>query len=241
MHIEADIERTKQAREATRQKRLAAGLPTDDLDAITDTKITQAAHYQQGELHQVGKSQRSPIAGAPDADIDDALSSLDEAPEKSKPAPKSTPKAPPAPKATPKPGRMTKVLTKLGKASKMAAKAIPFAGAAVGHASAAHAASQGDYTTAALDEAGMVPVAGDLLDMGRAGWELGGALDEGLGISEVAAEDGMAAQNAAKALGASEDTAVIVGAVTAGVSSITVAPTRAAARRAKDLWNYVWD
>lgn len=161
---------------------------------------------------------------------------------------KSSPSKAPAatpPKATPKPSakpdRMSRMLAKLGKASKNAAKAIPFLGIGVAQASAAHSASQGDYAGAVLDEVGMIPGFGDVVDTGRAAFAFGGALDEGLGVSEVATLDGTSAENAAKALGASEDTAQVVGAVTAGFSSVTTAPSRAAAHRIKDAWNYVWD
>ena len=104
------------------------------------------------------------------------------------------------------------------------------AGIVAGQASAAHAASQGDYTGAILDEAGFIPVAGDLLDAARGGYALGEALDEGLGIGEVAAEYGTAAEALAKKAGLSGDAAMYVGATAAAISSITVAPSEALAR-----------
>lgn len=130
-----------------------------------------------------------------------------------------------------------KVMAKLGKAGRHALAAIPIAGAVIGHASAAHAASQGDYTSAALDEAGFIPVAGDLLDAGRAGIALGEALDEGLGISTIAAEHGMAIQDAAKGLGMGETASFVVGAVGTVASSWTVAPVMAAGQAISGLFD----
>ncbi len=71
MSIQGDIERTQRARDITKAKRTAAGLTTHSLDVITDLKIRQAAHYQQGELFEVGKSQK--IVGLSDADLDEAF------------------------------------------------------------------------------------------------------------------------------------------------------------------------
>jgi hypothetical protein len=82
----------------------------------------------------------------------------------------------------------------------------------------------------ALDEAGFIPVAGDLLDAARGGIALGEALDEGLGISDVAAEHGERFEKAAKYVGLGEDASRIVGATGAALSSITVAPTIALKR-----------
>jgi len=127
-------------------------------------------------------------------------------------------------KAVEKMGKGAKVLAKLGKAGRHIAAAVPLLGIAAGQASAGYNVSQGNYTEAVLDEAGFIPIAGDLLDAARAGVAIGEALDEGLGISDVATEHGLAVQGAAKSLGLGEDGALIAGAITAGVSSITVAP-----------------
>jgi hypothetical protein len=133
-------------------------------------------------------------------------------------------------KALEKSGKAARVLTKLGKAGRHFVAAVPFIGIALGQASAAHAAAKGDYTGAALDEAGFIPVAGDLLDAARGGIAVGEALDEGLGISDVAAEHGERFEKAAKFVGLGEDAARIVGATGAAISSITVAPSIALKR-----------
>jgi RHS repeat-associated protein len=127
-------------------------------------------------------------------------------------------------------GKGAKFVAKLGKAGRHFAAAIPIAGIVAGQASAVYNASQGDYTSAALDEAGFIPVAGDLLDAARGGYALGEALNEGLGIDEVAAEHGTAVEGAAKSLGFSQDTSRIIGATGAALSSITIAPTIALQR-----------
>ncbi|KAA0231946.1 hypothetical protein EDS67_00695 [candidate division KSB1 bacterium] len=54
MDIQADIERTIQARDKIIADRLAAGRAVDDLKTITDTRIIEAAHLQQSELFDVG-------------------------------------------------------------------------------------------------------------------------------------------------------------------------------------------
>jgi hypothetical protein len=59
---------------------------------------------------------------------------------------------------------------------------------------------------------------------------LGEALDEGLGISDVAAEHGDRFEKAAKFVGLGQDASMIVGATGAAISSITVAPTIALKR-----------
>jgi len=133
-------------------------------------------------------------------------------------------------KALKESGKGLKVAGKLAKAGRHFAAAIPIAGIVLGQASAAHAASTGDYTGAVLDEAGFIPVAGDLLDAARGGVALGEALDEGLGISDVAAEHGERFEKAAKFVGLSEDASRIVGATGAALSSITVAPSIALQR-----------
>lgn len=117
-------------------------------------------------------------------------------------------------------GKLAKAAAKLGKAGRHFAAAIPIAGIVLGQASAAHAASQGDYTSAALDEAGFIPVAGDLLDAFRGGMALGEVANEVLPIEEKAMEAGEAAEKAAKYLGAGEDTARIIGGVGAAVGAV---------------------
>ncbi|WP_204043226.1 SpvB/TcaC N-terminal domain-containing protein [Acrocarpospora phusangensis] len=138
-------------------------------------------------------------------------------------------------KALAKSGKGLKVLTKLGKAGRHFVAAVPVAGIVLGQASAAHAASQGDYTGAALDEAGFVPVVGDLLDAARGGMALGEALEEGLGISDIAAEHGRLVEGVARSAGLSQDASMIVGATGAAVSAITVAP-RIAVKRTIEGW-----
>lgn len=133
-------------------------------------------------------------------------------------------------KAVEKLGKGAKVMGKLAKAGRHAMAAIPIAGIVAGQASAAYSVSEGDYVGAAMDEAGFIPVVGDLLDAGRAGVAVGEALDEGLGISDVASEHGFAVEGAAKKLGLGEDTSRVLGAIGAGVSSITIAPKIAADR-----------
>jgi RHS repeat-associated protein len=82
MTIEADIARTIEARHQAFLNRISAGnFDTADLETITNNKIMVAAHYQQGELSKVGKSQRSPIPGATEAEEDAALSLLNQNPE----------------------------------------------------------------------------------------------------------------------------------------------------------------
>lgn len=129
-----------------------------------------------------------------------------------------------------KAGKAGKVALKLGKAARHFAAAVPIAGIVAGHASAAHAASTGDYQGALLDEAGHIPVAGDLIDAGRGGIALGEALEEAFGISDVAAEHGALAEAGAKRLGLGEDASLLVGATGAAISSITIAPSIAVRR-----------
>ncbi|MFD4368971.1 SpvB/TcaC N-terminal domain-containing protein [Rhodococcus sp. NPDC058521] len=149
---------------------------------------------------------------------------------------KSTPKGPAVDpttglvKAIEKPGKALKVAAKLAHAGRHFVAAVPLAGDILGHASAAHAASQGDLTGAALDEAGNIPFAGDLLDAFRGGLAVGEALDVGLGISDVAVEHGEQFEKAAQQVGLSGDTAMYIGAAGAALSSITVAPSIALER-----------
>ncbi|MBI5145809.1 MAG: VCBS repeat-containing protein [Thaumarchaeota archaeon] len=124
-----------------------------------------------------------------------------------------------------KAGKGAKVLKALGKAGRHLAAAVPLLGIVAGQASAATAVHQGDYTGAAMDEIGFIPVVGDLLDAARGGLALGEALNEGLGIEDVAGKHGMAVEGAAKSLGFSQDTSRLIGATGAALSSITVAPS----------------
>ena len=75
-HVQADIDRTIQAREEVRATRIKTNQSTGDLDAVTNEAIIRSAHGQQGELHHVGKKQRSPIAGASDDEIDKVVSGI---------------------------------------------------------------------------------------------------------------------------------------------------------------------
>ncbi|TCK16760.1 RHS repeat-associated protein [Ancylobacter aquaticus] len=131
-----------------------------------------------------------------------------------------------AAKSAAKTGAKT-VLKKLGT---KALKVIPFVGMGAGATSAAYEASQGNMGSATLDVVGLVPVVGDVVDAGRLGVAVGEAADQLLGISDVAAEHGAAAEGVAKRVGLSTDNARIAGAVTAGLSAITVAPTMAVQR-----------
>lgn len=134
-------------------------------------------------------------------------------------------------------GRLARAAKSLKIAGRQASKAIPVLGIGAGAASMGYAASQGDTTGAALDAVGFVPVAGDLVDAGRAGIALGEAADELLGISEVAAEDGAAVESVARSVGLGETGSRIAGGIAAGTSAITVAPARALGRTVVDLWD----
>jgi RHS repeat-associated protein len=112
-----------------------------------------------------------------------------------------------------------------------AAKFIPFVGIAVGVGLVANDLRTKDYKAAAWDTAEAIPVVGDVVGAFHAGLGIGTLLNEGLGIEKVASEHGMAVESAAKKyLGAGETTARILGATTAALSSITVAPNIALKR-----------
>lgn len=66
----------------------------------------------------------------------------------------------------------------LSTAARRGLAALPVVGAILGQASAAQAAASGDVQGAALDELGNIPIAGDLLDAGRAGYALGESINE---------------------------------------------------------------
>jgi RHS repeat-associated protein len=105
MEVEADIERTIRARDQAIAARRQAGQSIADFQNITNESIQRTAHYQQGELFDVGKAQRSPIAGATAAEADAALSSLNHTPEAVGPQKSTTPKptvAPTEPALAPK-------------------------------------------------------------------------------------------------------------------------------------------
>lgn len=112
-----------------------------------------------------------------------------------------------------------------------AAKFVPFVGIGVGIGLVGLDLKKGDYASAAWDTAEAIPVVGDVVGAGHLGIATGTLMNEGLGIDKVAAEHGMAAEHAAKWLGLGSDGATIVGATTAALSSITVAPTIALDRK----------
>lgn len=119
--------------------------------------------------------------------------------------------------------RLIKAGAKLAKAGKQFVKAVPFIGVGAGVAGAAYAASQGDTTTAALDTAGMIPVAGDLLDAARGGYALGEAVGELLVDSDKAMAHGEAAMSVAKDIGLNETASEIFGGVVTAGSAIAQA------------------
>jgi RHS repeat-associated protein len=250
LNIGADIDRTVAARDATIKARQAAGKSIDDLSAVTTDKITEAAHLQQSELFEVGKSQRSPIAGVSDAELDEHMKGFGETDQVDTAAKaettavkaetiavKAEAKAAVTEAKALKAG--TEALevagkngakTALKKLGQKALKVIPFVGMGAGAASAGYEASQGNYGTAALDSVGLIPVVGDVVDAARLGVAVGEVANEVLGIEDVAAEHGAAAEGLAKAAGLGEDGARLVGALGAAVSSITVAPQIAISR-----------
>ena len=75
-------------------------------------------------------------------------------------------------------GKLARASGHLKTAAKRLGAAVPVVGMVLGHASAAHAAASGDVQGAALDEFGNVPIAGDLVDAGRAGYSVGEAINE---------------------------------------------------------------
>lgn len=123
-------------------------------------------------------------------------------------------------KATEKTGRGARALAKLGKAGRHFAAAIPVLGIVAGQASAAHAASKGDYTGAAMDEAGFIPVAGDLLDAARGGYALGEVANELLVSESLAMKHGDVAKAMMQRMGAGEALANVAGGLAAAGSAI---------------------
>lgn len=244
MDIESDINRTIAAREQTKTARKAAGQGIDDLNKVTNAGITEAAHLQQSEVFHVGKNQKSPIAGASDADVDNALKDLDtKATKPAETAEKAAVKTETTAVKTEAKALKTEakalktgsealevagksgLKTSAKKLGTKALKVIPFFGIAAGVSSAAYEESQGNHVSAALDTVGLVPVVGDLVDAARLGVALGETADELLGISNVAASHGAAVQGAAKAIGLGEDASLVIGGIGAGVSAITIAPS----------------
>lgn len=112
-----------------------------------------------------------------------------------------------------------------------ATKFVPFVGIGVGAALVAKDLKSGDYASAAWDAAEAIPVVGDVVGAGHLGIGVGGAVNEGLGIDKVASEHGSAVERAAKTVGLSTDTAQLIGATGAAISSITIAPTIAIQRK----------
>ncbi|MFE9328206.1 SpvB/TcaC N-terminal domain-containing protein [Nocardia sp. NPDC052278] len=131
----------------------------------------------------------------------------------------------------------TTAKTALKKLGTKALKVIPFVGISAGVASAGYEASQGNSGTAALDAVGLIPVVGDVVDAARLGVEVGETANELLGISNVAAEHGTFFEGLGKSAGLGEDNARIVGAIGAGISSITVAPAIAWNRTVSGWFN----
>ena len=117
-------------------------------------------------------------------------------------------------------GRGAKALKSLGKAGRHLAAAVPLLGIAAGQASAATAASRGDYVGAAMDEAGFIPVAGDLLDAARGGYALGEAANDLLVNEDLAMRHGDVAKAAAQKLGAGETMSDVVGGLAAAGSAV---------------------
>jgi RHS repeat-associated protein len=110
------------------------------------------------------------------------------------------------------------------------AKLVPFVGIGVGAGLVAADLRTRDYGAAALDTLEAIPVVGDVVAAGHLGVSAGTALNQALGIEAVAAEHGAQFESAARRLGLSEDTSRIIGALGAGLSSITVAPSEALER-----------
>jgi RHS repeat-associated protein len=119
-----------------------------------------------------------------------------------------------------KAGKGARALAKLGKAGRHLAAAVPILGVAAGQASATYSASQGDYVGAALDEAGFIPVAGDLLDAARGGYALGEAANELLVNEDLAMKHGEMAKAAMQTLGAGETLSNVVGGLAAAGSAL---------------------
>jgi RHS repeat-associated protein len=112
-----------------------------------------------------------------------------------------------------------------------ALKYAPGIGIAVGVGLVAHDLKTGDYGAAAWDAAEAIPVVGDVVGAAHLGITAGTALNEGLGIEDVAAEHGAAVEKAARSIGLGEGAARVAGATEAALSSITIAPAIALKRK----------
>lgn len=112
-----------------------------------------------------------------------------------------------------------------------AAKLTPVAGIVVGVVLVAKDLKEGDYASAGWDAAEAIPVVNDVVAAGHVGIAAGTKANEVLGIDKVAAEHGMQAEKAAKSFGLSGDASMIVGAASAALSAITLAPTIAMHRK----------
>jgi RHS repeat-associated protein len=184
-------EATEKVRKATPDGKLT---PQGQLDAAAEVRWrTENIPLDQRDVERVRKGGQAAVEAAEDANKGRAL--LDEAMKKSKGLTDV------ADEVVKESGKGAKVMAKLGKAGRRFAAAIPIAGAVLGHASAAHAAASGDVTGAALDEAGNIPIAGDLLDAARGGYALGEAINEGLVPESTQMAIGGAIFNAAEKLG----------------------------------------
>jgi len=75
MTLQADIERTIAARNQTMGARLVEGKPVNDLVAITDEKIIEAAHLQQSELFHGGRAQKPLPQDTAPAEVERAIES----------------------------------------------------------------------------------------------------------------------------------------------------------------------
>jgi hypothetical protein len=123
--------------------------------------------------------------------------------------------------------RSAKALQKLAKGVKLLGAAIPLAGTFISTAANASSAatlatsqSSEDQREAALDLAGNVPVAGDLLDAARGGFALGEAADALLVDQEAAMRHGDVAKGLAASVGLPEGAADVVGGIAAAASAI---------------------
>jgi hypothetical protein len=78
LSVQAAIDRTIEARERTIAKRQAENKNVDDLRAITNEKIAQAAHYQQSEMFAIDQIESDSKLRA-DKDLDEQLRRMHEA------------------------------------------------------------------------------------------------------------------------------------------------------------------
>jgi hypothetical protein len=223
-----DVTVTDQAgqQKVTTRHRSQEGLIDDAVDRVKNAnggKLTP-----QGQLDAAEEVRwRTENVPMDQRDVDAVRNSGPAKPEKGPPVDIETGrvKTPPVAKAgqevIEKSGRFAKAGKSLLKAGRHFVAAVPILGIVAGQASAAHAASEGDYVGAALDEAGFIPVAGDVLDAGRGGMAVGEAATALLpSIEEKAMETGEAFESAAKWVGFGEDTSRVIGAGGAAVGAI---------------------